>query len=141
MRNFFSDPCSYLKLRDQIIFFGAGSMALVLILLYAVFSLLAGRQEEQLVREQLRRGFLILEQVIRSEEGGAISAARFSQERLNAAARQSGLHIHVLLPDRSLTTDGRPPCAAQPPASLPLLLPQPPPPPLPPARSAMKPNQ
>jgi PAS domain S-box-containing protein len=122
MRHLFSDPCSYLKLRDQIVFFGACVMAAALILLYAVFSLLAGRQEEKLAREQLRRGFLILEQVIRPVEGGPVVAARFTQERLNAAARQSGLRIHVLLPDRrSLTTDGRQPCVTEPPAPLPLL--------------------
>lgn len=121
MRNLLSDPCSYLKLRDQIIFFGACAAALILLLLHGVFSLLAGQQEERLAREQLQRGFLILEQVIRPAEDGPVAAARFTQERLNAAARQSGLHIHVLLPGRSLTTDGRPPCAAEPPVSLPLL--------------------
>ncbi|WP_417912321.1 hypothetical protein, partial [Candidatus Electronema sp. TJ] len=81
-------------------------MSLALLLLYAVFSLLAGQQEEKLAREQLRRGFLILEQVVLPETGGPLSAVRFTQERLNAAAQQSGLRIHVLLPDRSLTTDG-----------------------------------
>ncbi len=122
MRNLLSDPCSHLKLRDQIVFFGACVMAAVLILLHAVFSLLAGRQEEKLVREQLQRGFLILEQVIRPAEGGPTAADRFTQERLNAAARQSDLHIHVLLPEHHvLTTDGRPPCVTKPPASLPLL--------------------
>ncbi|MGX9726697.1 MAG: PAS domain S-box protein [Candidatus Electronema sp. VV] len=124
MRNLLLDPCSYLKLRDQLVFFGACTMAVVLILLYAVFSLLTGRQEEKLAREQLQRGFLILEQVIRPAEGGPLSVARFTQERLNAAARQSGLHIHVLLPEHHiLTTDGRPPCVTDPPASLPLLAP------------------
>jgi PAS domain S-box-containing protein len=120
MRNLLLDPCSYLKLRDQIVFFEACTMAVVLILLHSVFTLVAGRHEEELSRQQIHRGFFVLEQAIQMPEQ-PISTVKITQELINAAALQSGLHIHILLPDRTLTTDGRPPCPGVLPDSLPVL--------------------
>ncbi len=95
-------------------------MAAVLFLLYGIFVLFAGRQEEEVARQQIQRGFFILEQSLQMPEQ-PLPTAKISQELINAAALQSGLHIHVLLPDKTLTTDGRPPCSGTLPESLPLL--------------------
>ncbi|WP_417910369.1 PAS domain S-box protein [Candidatus Electronema sp. PJ] len=95
-------------------------MAAVLLLLYCVFSLLAGRQEDELARQQIRRGFFVLEQALQMPEQ-PVPAASLTQELINSAALQSGLHIQILLPDKMLTTDGRSLCPGTLPNSLPLL--------------------
>ncbi|TAA75379.1 MAG: PAS domain S-box-containing protein [Candidatus Electronema aureum] len=92
-------------------------MAVVLILLHSIFMLMDRRQQEEQLRQQLRQGFLVLEQTLKQVH----TAEEVTQELLNSAALQSGLHIHFLAPSRTISTDGRSPCAAVLPNSLPLL--------------------
>jgi PAS domain S-box-containing protein len=121
MRIFSAEPCSYLKLRDQIVFFGACIMAAVLIFLYIVFALLNSQQEKHAARQQLRQGFAVLEQML-DNQNQPVPAAKITQELLNEAALQSGLRILVILSDRRLTTGGDIPCAvSRLPERLPLL--------------------
>ncbi|WP_417914602.1 PAS domain S-box protein [Candidatus Electronema sp. JM] len=95
-------------------------MAVALLLLYGTFAVLADREEKKLARQRIEQGFLVLEQVFQMPEQ-PLPAAKITQELINAAALQSGLHIHILLPDRVLTSDGRPACAGTLPDALPVL--------------------
>ncbi len=121
MRIFLSEPCSHLKLRDQIVFFGACIMAAVLIFLYIVFVVLVDQQQKYLAKQQLGQGFVTLRQMLHQQEE-PISSNKITQELLNEAALQSGVRIHVILPDRHLTTGGEMPCTiGNLPSFLPLL--------------------